>query len=656
MTFLQPDILWGLPLILLPVIIHLINRLRHRPQPWAAMQFLLAANRSSTSQAKLKQFLILLLRTLAVLALVLFLGRPLTGGWLGWAVNTSPEAILLLLDRSGSMETSDGSTSLRQKAIEMMTEAAAPFSDTSQFVLIDSASLSAQSLISMENLEEHPSVSPTHTRSDIPSMLQQALDWIADNRPGSVEIWIPSDWQENNWSPQDERWQSVRSQFNALPQTVRFRILEMRSPGRPNHSLALESSFIRETAEERELVLKFDVRIDGTPPTSLPLEITLGDNVSALEIDPPGNEFHWEHSLPLPEGVTEGWGALSLPPDANPQDNQAWFTFKVSSPPTAVVVGETTEAAQILSLAAATQTGGELIPARIVSAAALGPEVISEATLLVWAAPLPDQQADLVRDFADSGGVVVFFPTLEEAPGTFESFAWSGWKDGEEAVTIADWNHREGALRDGASGASLPLQEIGVLRHNPVVGSLTPLATLQTGETLVGRRQLGSGQVYFCTTLPESNHSNLAEGTVLVPMLQRLLETGTRRWQRSTQLTVGNLSMADSQRKWTSVAAKGGRDIATEAGIYENQGRRVAANLPDSESRPTRMEPDALLTLFSDLEVSMFQETEGNSNLQGEAWRLFLAGMLVFLMIEGLLILPNAEQKPIKDPSTKAAA
>ncbi len=52
MTFLQPLILWGLPLVLLPVIIHLINRMRHRPRQWAAMQFLLAATRSSTSHGK----------------------------------------------------------------------------------------------------------------------------------------------------------------------------------------------------------------------------------------------------------------------------------------------------------------------------------------------------------------------------------------------------------------------------------------------------------------------------------------------------------------------------------------------------------------------------------------------------------------------------
>ena len=51
MTFLQPFILWGLPLVLLPVMIHLINRMRHRPQPWAAMRFLVSATRSSVSHA-----------------------------------------------------------------------------------------------------------------------------------------------------------------------------------------------------------------------------------------------------------------------------------------------------------------------------------------------------------------------------------------------------------------------------------------------------------------------------------------------------------------------------------------------------------------------------------------------------------------------------
>ena len=119
MTFLQPFILWGLPLVLLPVIIHLINRMRHRRQPWAAMRFLLSATRASTSHAKLRQFLILLFRTLAVLALILFLARPLAGGWMGWMLSPAPDVVLILLDRSASMETKiSGNTTKREQALD----------------------------------------------------------------------------------------------------------------------------------------------------------------------------------------------------------------------------------------------------------------------------------------------------------------------------------------------------------------------------------------------------------------------------------------------------------------------------------------------------------------------------------------------------------
>src|SRR5438132_14401197 len=84
MTFLQPFILWGLPLALLPLVIHLLNRMRYRSIHWAAMSFLLSASRASTRYAKLRQILVLLCRIGALLALVFAVARPLAGGWLGW--------------------------------------------------------------------------------------------------------------------------------------------------------------------------------------------------------------------------------------------------------------------------------------------------------------------------------------------------------------------------------------------------------------------------------------------------------------------------------------------------------------------------------------------------------------------------------------------
>ena len=53
MIFLQPWMLAALPIIALPIIIHLINQRRFQTIRWAAMMFLLAANRMSRGYARI---------------------------------------------------------------------------------------------------------------------------------------------------------------------------------------------------------------------------------------------------------------------------------------------------------------------------------------------------------------------------------------------------------------------------------------------------------------------------------------------------------------------------------------------------------------------------------------------------------------------------
>ena len=57
MSFLAPMLLAGLPLVALPIIIHLINQRRFQTVRWGAMMFLLAANRLSRGYARLRYFI-----------------------------------------------------------------------------------------------------------------------------------------------------------------------------------------------------------------------------------------------------------------------------------------------------------------------------------------------------------------------------------------------------------------------------------------------------------------------------------------------------------------------------------------------------------------------------------------------------------------------
>ncbi len=94
-----------------PVLIHLINMLRHRRVAWAAMEFLLVSQRKHRTWIILKQLLLLLLRILAVAAVVLMVAQPLLRNQWGNLLGSTRTHHVVLLDDSFSMSDRWGDTS-----------------------------------------------------------------------------------------------------------------------------------------------------------------------------------------------------------------------------------------------------------------------------------------------------------------------------------------------------------------------------------------------------------------------------------------------------------------------------------------------------------------------------------------------------------------
>lgn len=113
LAFLNPLLLWALPLAAVPIIIHILNRRRFKRVPWAAMDFLLKAMKRNRKRLRMEQWLVLLLRVLAVLLLVSLVSRPQLGG--GGLLGTRTHHVVVL-DDSASMTQRSGSTNLFEKA------------------------------------------------------------------------------------------------------------------------------------------------------------------------------------------------------------------------------------------------------------------------------------------------------------------------------------------------------------------------------------------------------------------------------------------------------------------------------------------------------------------------------------------------------------
>ena len=86
-----------------PVIIHLLVRRRLRRVRWAAMDFLMDAQKRSRRRVQLEQLILLLLRCLAAVLLAALLARPfaLPGGWGSWFGGIQRTERIIVLDDSG---------------------------------------------------------------------------------------------------------------------------------------------------------------------------------------------------------------------------------------------------------------------------------------------------------------------------------------------------------------------------------------------------------------------------------------------------------------------------------------------------------------------------------------------------------------------------
>lgn len=100
--FIRPGALWAIPLAAGPWVLHFWGRVRAQPTPFTALDLLREAAQTRFSTERLRYWILLILRTLLLFALVLILSKP---GFRG-ALGSDNVQGIILLDASFSMNAS----------------------------------------------------------------------------------------------------------------------------------------------------------------------------------------------------------------------------------------------------------------------------------------------------------------------------------------------------------------------------------------------------------------------------------------------------------------------------------------------------------------------------------------------------------------------
>lgn len=602
MSFLFPSLLWiGLPLVAVPLLIHLINLRRQQRVRWAAMQFLLESQRRNKRWILLKQLLLLLTRTAVIAILVLMLAHLFVRNqWLS-LLGTGTTHHIVLVDDSYSMSDRWDNTSAMaeaKRAVQAFVDQAHGQSDRQLVTLLrfsEAAQLSAggQPQVFAERIDDALrsrlesllagwEVSETDTGPADALRAVRRLPLASDD--ATLIVYLVSDFRARQFAAATE----VRELLGELAEEVaQIHLVRCVREARPNLAItALEpESGVR--AAGVEMWMRVTVANYGdTPESGVTVQIEQdGDALPALPLDdiPPRDELTHKFLVQF-AGTGAHWLTASLGADAVDVDNRRHFAVDLPAARPVLIIDGSRDGRGGRQLSLALAPGG---------AARTGWQPhIKPASFLATTERLNDQAAVVLLDvprlaadelaaleeYVRSGGGAAFFVGSDTDRGFYNDRLYRNGEGlfplplrlptqlfdrrGEPTPDVAVTDHTMFRVLAGRRNDFLPLLMIDYYYavpddwSPPEDGSTRVIASLRNNAPLVVERRFGEGRVVAHLTRLSNSETHLGQWSnwgvsPAFPVLANELASYLAATRRDDQLyTVGDdlvVSVFDGQ-------------------------------------------------------------------------------------------------------------
>jgi hypothetical protein len=443
-SFLFPTLLTiGLPLIAVPIAIHLINLRRQQRIRWAAMQFLLESQRRNRRWILLKQLLLLVTRMAVIGVLVLMLAHLIVRNeWLQLLGSGTTHHIVLLDDSYSMSDRWDNTSALAEgkRAIQAIVDQAYRQSDAQILTMLrfsEAAALSAgaqpkvfaqrindafrsrlESLLASFDTSE-TDVTPAEALKAIPRLP------LADDQHTLI-LYVLSDFRARQFTSATEV-RKLLADFGDTENIEQIHLVRCVTEARPNLAITALAPASGVRAAGVEIWMNVTVANYGDSPArgvTVQMEQD-GDALPTLALEdiPPRDEVRHKFRVQF-----AGTGAHSLiasiGADAVEVDNRRYFACELpSARPVLIIDGSQDErGARQLSLALApggnTKTGWQphVEPASFLEDIE---RLNEQATVFLLDVPrLSDGQLTALEAYVQNGGGVAFFV----GPDTDRSF------------------------------------------------------------------------------------------------------------------------------------------------------------------------------------------------------------------------------------------
>lgn len=597
MTFLNPLALFGLLAAAIPILLHLFNLRKLRTIEFSTLAFLKELQKTRIRRLKLRQLLLLILRTLLIIFIVLAFARPtLRGSLIGTLGTHAKTSAVFITDDSYSMTVSDERGELIKQAKQAANNTIRLFKEGDEVFLLRLSTLSSASsakegatrdfALLKKDIDE---TKPSAIRRSIEDGLRIAARLLGDTRNFNKEVYVFSDFQQGVLG-NDENKQ--RAQEKLFPPEVHFFLVPVGK--RAVHNFGVESIAIPSSIFELDKPFTVQARIgnySGSDVQDHVVSVFLnGTRVAERSIDLPK-----QSSVPIEFSVaanTVGYveGFVELEDDDFQYDNRRYFVLQIPERIQVLLVGTARDVQYPrLALATRTSTTESALVLDDVTPDRLGSVEIKRADVIVLCTSegFSSAQISELSAFTKSGGGIALFPSTQLDPGAFNTHVAAGLNvlslagidrsasPRAESESFVEFDNVElqHPLFEGmfeSQSNQLPKKPstqgttVGRKVESPRIRAsaryaLTPqsnsIITLTNGAPFLAEQMVGTGRVLLYAVPATTDWSDFPRKGLFVPLMHRSILYLARQQARGDEALPGSevviRSNASTTSSWT---------------------------------------------------------------------------------------------------------
>ncbi len=523
MNFLFPTFLIGLSAIAIPIIIHLFNFRKYKKVYFTNVQFLKELKQESDSKSKLKEWLILAMRILAITCLVLAFAQPFIPG--KTKTQQGEKAISIYVDNSFSMESTNKNGTLLENAKNYAAEIANSFNASDKFQLLtnDFEGRHQRFLSKEEFVEQLNDVKISSATRNMKDVINRQQDFLQNNGSKNKRIFLLSDFQKNV---------SAISK-SGIDTTVLINLIPIVSSEVNN--VYIDSVWFETPVQQfgtQQIIHAHIINKSNKDIENGTLKLFINDKQVSLNSFNAGAESKKEVSISFTvkeKGINRG--TLKIEDYPMTYDDNFYFSFNAQTIINALVINgkESRTAGNFRSL----MQNDSLFVFTENSEAAIDYGLFSKLNLIVMneLSAITSGLASELQKFVNNGGSLVIFPARKADVVTYNT----AFKNLQlpEIISLDTANTKtqtinfeqglyEGVFEKIDQRMDLPKVYEHYRFNQTTRSSSQPVIMLQNGNPFLAQYTMGTGKIYLFSVASDEVSSNFIKHALFVPTLIKM--------------------------------------------------------------------------------------------------------------------------------------